>query len=283
LFTLLSICFLQESPVWLSKTGDRAGAQRVLDWIARKNGRQHDYQAQETEGASIVDRDASKSIGKPFASLLGIVVSRPLLYLTCVAAFNVLTANLVEHGSAYAEPRVFGRVTHSRMDAGWQLLVKYMTSIPVRIVILILGSLMTHKQQLILGLSFGYICGLLLFVWTGGMLERNGILSCLYFAGQYLPLLGNGLLFMSMLHMSVHIYPTVAATTGSGLIEGFGRLGSLSSPFLFELLGAWQNFYYLMISCSVVGLTLSVFLPEVLPTPEDAEAALPLASTGKQG
>jgi len=66
LLMLLSTCFLQESPVWLSKTGEHARAQRVLHWVARQNGHHYDHQAEETEGTSIADREASKTVANHF-------------------------------------------------------------------------------------------------------------------------------------------------------------------------------------------------------------------------
>jgi len=37
-FGTLSAFFLQESPIWLAKTGRCIGANAVLSWVARQNG-----------------------------------------------------------------------------------------------------------------------------------------------------------------------------------------------------------------------------------------------------
>jgi len=184
----------------------------------------------------------------------------------------------VEHGSAYAEPRVFGHATHARIEAGWQLLAKYTINVPVRICILLVAVGVSHKHQFIGGSFFGYILGLILFVWTGGMQQRSGLDSFLYFAGQYLPLWGNGFVILSAFHMSVEIYPTIAAATAAGIINAFGRLGSMIAPFVFECLHRWQTFYELMVVFSLMLLFLGSSLPAHIPTAEEGEAALPLTA-----
>jgi len=168
-------------------------------------------------------------------------------------------------------------MTHAQMEAGWQLFAKYTINVPVRIGILLAAVRISHKHQFIGGSLFGYILGLILFVWTGGMQQRSGWCSFLYFAGQYLPLLGNGFVSLSALHMSVEIYPTVATATSAGVINAFGRLGSIIAPFLFECLHQWQEFYYSMIVFSLMLLFLGILLPAKFPTAEEVEVVLPFA------
>mmetsp|Transcript_61062 Transcript_61062/g.109948 ORF Transcript_61062/g.109948 Transcript_61062/m.109948 type:complete len:472 (-) Transcript_61062:48-1463(-) len=257
---LMAFMHLRESPLFLASIGQHDSARQVLEWIKQQNGCDDvsvDYQISPT----CID-DHESGYQKPWAHQLNLIFSKPFAYCTCVLCLVTFTFNFVEYGSAYAEPMVL-QTTHANMPAAWQLFLKHAMSLPLRLGIAGISVLMSRKHILIVAL-LAMFCGVLFFATAGGLLHRSPFLTLVYYTGLYLPLAGCALACLAAYQLSVEIYPVVATATGSAFCVGFGRLGSIASPFLYELtreVGPWQNFYYLMAAVCLPAAAFSAFLP----------------------
>merc|ERR1719161_1331819 len=106
------------------------------------------------------------------------------------------------------------------------------------------------------------------FLWATWMMKKDSTSSSAEVCMQisfYLFKCLSGAIFTLMYLYSAEVYPTIARGTGSALCIGFGRLGAICSPPLFEWLdyvtGSYHAFFYFMMVLAVVTSALVFFLP----------------------
>lgn len=259
-FGTLAFFFLQESAVFLADKGQHARAKEVLEWMRDKNSSACTDLAYETDAPAGLEEQSKGRAPLPWRAQMSVIFGPRQVYSTLFICMGVFTVNLVEYGTAYAEPRVF-QGTHASLVAGLQLALKYLINIPLRVIVTCLVVVLGKKLSGILGFFFGNLVGLLLFAWMGSLEDRSSGLAFLYYLSQYLPLVGVAMTILVSYQFSVEAFPTSLRATGSGVAMAFSRIASIAAPYLFELVpGSWRNFYYILAGVSLFTGVLGLFI-----------------------
>jgi len=277
----LALAFLRESPVYLDNCGCHSEAKSVLEWVRLKNNASEAVEypstctADSEYGSTFTrmrSRTSSVEIGLTSVQVL---VGRHLAFSTAVLFLLCFTLNLIEYGTAYAEPTIFLLVS-SPSTPGRQLVTKYGTAAIVRTLMLVPTVLLGRRSSVKLGLASIFF-GLVIFVMMGS-LQAPGHpgLAFIYRCSLWLQVAGVSLVSVPLYILSVEIYPVALAATGSAISVGGGRIGSTVAPFLFESMKSWQHFYLLLAAMSALGLLLFSLLPDPQETKELADADLQL-------
>merc|ERR1712113_214717 len=81
-----------------------------------------------------------------------VIFRRRYFYSTLTLALASFVLNMVEYGTAFAEPQVLPQ-TSAELPAGIQLLVKYTINIPVRLGVTVLANMLSCRASLVLGFA----------------------------------------------------------------------------------------------------------------------------------
>jgi len=268
LLGFLALGNLYESAVFLDKAGRPLEAKQVLEWMRRMNSCHEDevdpgcfepLVTSEGTAANVDHTPGGTSLvmqhPQTLHEQLAMIFSRRLICNTVIICFSSFALNFNEYGIAYAEPRVLPDA-HGPMLPAWLLLLKYTVNIPVRLGVAVPAANLSRQKTLALGL-FASALGVLLFSGAIGH-GWTTMVATQYFAGQYLPLIGIALGWIGAYQLSVEIFPTAVAVTGSGLVIACGRLGAITAPYMFEYMhGGWKHFYMLMALLAGIAALLS--------------------------
>lgn len=257
---LLAAAFLRESPVYLAERGQHDRAKAILQWIKYKNSASHvevDYDSMSTGG------NEAPALGAPSMSVcrsIGFIFSPELVFSTVFLAIGVFTNNIIEYGTSYSEPRVFLE-TGATVPAGFQLGIKLCIAIVIQVANTCISMFLHPKFAFLLAYGFFMPAGLLILPWTGSVASRSGFMAFLYYLSHYLPVYGLAMALLTVTQFALDTYPTGVRSIGTGLTMGFGRIGAMVAPYLFNCLpGSWRNFYYLLTVVSVFTALLSIFV-----------------------
>lgn len=263
---------LHESPVFLAKVQRPTEAKEVIDWLSWMNSswftghRARNVPDNPTACLEPLVPSGSVTTARTSVreSFSVTIFKGHVLLCTLVLCFAYITLNFVEYGLAYGEPRILREaVSNNPMPGAWQLFTKHMGSVPVRIVVVLPAVWLGPKGSMVLGFSFMSI-GLLLFVWAASKSQWTAGTASAYYFGQALPGVGLIQAWIGAFQLPLDIYPAELAVTGSGLCIACGRVGSISAPYIFEIVygRGWQTYWnFMAASSAMAAVTCYVVLP----------------------
>ncbi|CAJ1366289.1 unnamed protein product [Effrenium voratum] len=281
---MLSMAYLNESPVFLALKGRTREACRVVESM----GRQNQSTPLSLDFKKPVSHRTDGSLLQQMSRQMAVVFSPRFLALRPASGFwrvsglagngteswsqgvslvimsVCFTLNMVYFGCLFAFPQVLPTLMHGQ--AASELLVGALWELPGLAMGLLLGISATRRTALKFYLT-GLTCAILCFVvGAHGHPEHERLMKALLFIGYYgikcLPNIG----FIVAYQMSAEIYPTEARSMGAGLALACGRLAAMSSPLIFEccleLTGTYLAFFLMMAALCVSNLYMIDFLPE---------------------
>lgn len=265
MFLVLALFMLEESPHFLMVNGRHSEAQRVLENFSKSNG--VDIQIDlSRSSASAAARQTSMSIRERLA----IVWGRHMFYSTVVLCACFFTWNFLFYGGLYAFPQALRDLELHSVNPAVNLMLGALMEAPGLFLGVVLGRYVSRKNCMLLYLLVVLMCTLIFSFSTAAVLDTSSpggswALESLVQIG----LLGNkvftsfGALIVSV--YAAEIYPTVARTTGIALGVGFGRLGSIVAPTVFDGLfvatGSYGAFFNFAAGLCAVNAVLVLFLP----------------------
>ncbi|CAJ1404310.1 unnamed protein product, partial [Effrenium voratum] len=257
---MLSMAYLNESPVFLALKGRTREACRVVESM----GRQNQSTPLSLDFKKPVSHRTDGSLLQQMSRQMAVVFSPRFLGVSLVIMSVCFTLNMVYFGCLFAFPQVLPTLMHGQ--AASELLVGALWELPGLAMGLLLGISATRRTALKFYLT-GLTCAILCFVvGAHGHPEHERLMKALLFIGYYgikcLPNIG----FIVAYQMSAEIYPTEARSMGAGLALACGRLAAMSSPLIFEccleLTGTYLAFFLMMAALCVSNLYMIDFLPE---------------------
>jgi len=259
---LVTVIFLQESPVYLAARGRHQEAEQVLDHMRTSNKADHisiKYHRKEE------DRAPAKRT--PQVSQFSIVFSEEYRGMVCVLCIISFTLNSFHYGGLYVQPQVMsGHRTTGALPAGVELIIGG----PADGFGLVLVLLVAKRMPRLLVMAFAMLMAAsvsICFGFAGQFQNRSLILEYVYqwgiFGYYWVPAVG----FVILWQLAVEIFPTTASATGCSIAMAAGRLGALSAPLVFEnvwsLFGKWNIYCYIIAFCcsGCYWLLMSVEFP----------------------
>jgi len=244
---LVTVLFLQESPIYLAAKGRHQEAEKVLDSMRTSN---------RAQGANIryhVRVDASLGIteartGNQFLTVFS-AKFRTMMLVLCVISF---TLNSFHFGGLYAQPQVMSGPTKGSMPAGVELIIGG----PADGLGLLVVPFVSKRIPRLLVMAFAMLMAAsvsICFGFAGQFQRRFLMLEYIYqfgvFGFYWVPAIG----FVILSQLSVEVFPITASATGCSIVMAVGRLGALSAPLLFEnsrhFFGNWNVYFYIMCCC----------------------------------
>lgn len=255
IFGLLALAFLQQSPLYLACCGRYQESRVVLESMRRDN-RAH---------AVSIDFKPHRVLcgGSGIPRQFRVVFGRELWVTSCIVMFSCFAWNLSYYGALYAFPQVMGEVEFGSSPAANLLLgaaveiIGILLSVPC---MLRLSRKLVMRVYLILT-ALGLFAFALGCSGVGGGLVAQGLLLFGYYGEKFTCTLG---VLVFYLYAS-EVYPTMARTTGTALCFAAGRVASMLSPLLYELMvEVFQRpelFFQFIAAINVVNLAIVSFLP----------------------
>lgn len=256
LIGIMATVFLPESPIFQAAKGEHSAALKGFRWIAIRNGKDHDI---DFEGPTA---RASSFTGPDLQEKLSIVFSKKYAFTTFAATYAAFCFNLTQYGALYANPQIFQRT--STIPPAWQMIL---SGLPGFVVLLFASTLLdkvSRKSACVAALSLLSLG--LMWVCVSGIHPppRSRFFESVFQMGAGAVTGGAAVGFTVIYQLSVEIYPTIAAGTGSAVVMGVGRIGAIIAPALFEHIQAvldWPDFYYLLAGLSAFGMVFLLLMP----------------------
>merc|ERR1719161_2329491 len=151
-------------------------------------------------------------------------------------------------------------------------------TIPWLLLSMSIAQWFSRRVTLLTAFSTGILV-LVAYVQIGSMPVRTPLMEsafhCVLALFSFVPSIG----FIALYQLAVEIYPTCASVTGGSIIIGWGRLGSLLTPIVFEMLNQgpddWRWFMYLVAAlCFSATMLLIAVNPSPLEEPWEATSLL---------
>jgi len=265
---VLAWLFLPESPVFLASVGENEAAVEGIKSMRRLNGieRGEKFRLPQTNLHMNVLKQMQTDntvMCIDFRGQLETIFSKKLWYVTVTAMFTAFSVNLVSYGDIYASPQVLGKT--SVLPAAWELVIKAIVSALWAFVAGAIAQIASREQVLLLTVA---VASTVCFAFAiGGSFPqpRPWPLMLLFQYGVNGSSVVGSLGYTVIYQFAAEIYPTTAASTGSGLIMGTGRLAAIAAPLLFEnivwLTGQWTVFYYFMGAVASIAVVFVAIMP----------------------
>jgi len=260
---ILSMSFLNESPLYLAASGEHVEARRVLLSMRSQNcGSTSDLDVSYRPVMQVA-QSSDESFLQKFRRQLRVVFGGSMRSATLVIMYSCFMLNMSYYGSLYAFPQVLPTLVEH--GAASELIVGALWELPGLALGVVLGFVTTRKTglkfYLVLFTSF-----IILFIVGANNHKRNSIMRSFAFLGYYGIKFTPNIGFVMIYQISAEAYPTEARTTGSALCLAAGRLASMSAPMLYETLHnmtrSFMLFFLLMAGMSLMNLYLVDIIPE---------------------
>jgi len=255
---VLSTAFLEESPVFLALQGRYDQAVEGFRAFARRNGNlisgSFELPPQEHESRHSLS----------LSGQLTVIFSQRLWLATIANAWAFFMMNNVLYGTMYANPQIFPKI--STLPAAYQTLLQ---GIPGAVAISLTGlvaDMISRRSTMIFSLAIIATSMALQCIAGGVPPPRSDLMETLFQCGTLSQPFGVSIGCTVLLQVAVEIYPPKSSAFGAGFIIGFGRLGGIIAPLLFDFLrlpqifGTWQAFYSLMGLGCLVAIFMWLFV-----------------------
>lgn len=250
---ILSLAFLQESPVYLACTGQRERAELAFAAMCIKNKR---------AGVNVcyTQPDCPTKILSA-REQIEVIYSPKFRSATIVAMFALLFVNVLLYGDMYAVVQVFPK--DGALTPAWQMTMKQVTNAGWCLLCTSIADAVPRKAAICTSMCIAVVACYAFAL--GGMdpVPRTVLFETFFQSGTCLVGMACGLGQIVLFQFSAEIYPPQAASAGSAVIIGAARIGCVSAPLLFEMLRnfseSWCTFHLLIGSCcAAVGVVVSI-------------------------
>lgn len=268
LFLPLS-CIVPESPRWLAIKGQQEEAKRVLEMIAKKNGKLDELPShwEVTTSNSGEDSKVKKSQG-----IRELIYHPYVLMLTLIQVYSWFVNSAVYYGLTMAASNLGGNVYLSTTLSG---LIEIPSCLIAVAIIDRLGRRLTLCGFMLVG---GVACLVIQFIPPSFVVYTTTLALCgkLSIASSFA---------ICYVH-SAEIFPTEIRNSGMGIVSVAARFGGIVSPFILMLGDVVPNLQFTALGAMtfIAGL-LNLKLPETMgqPMPESVADILALRSTSRGG
>lgn len=255
LLCVLSAAFLPESPVFLATKGYQIDAEREFRLFARRNGKT-------ISGTfALASRESMQTLS--VREQFKVIASQRYRYATFAAMYVCLCANITMYGTLYAGPQIFVKI--SAVPAAWQTM---MAVGPGGAAVILAGAVahrFSRKTPIMFALIIGASCLVATCIGGSRPPPRAWYFEGLFQYGNLIGSCGVAILFTVLFQLAVEMYPATSAATGASLVIGFGRVGAMIAPSLFDLMtkefASWQAFYYFLAALNALGIVIWAFVP----------------------
>eukprot|EP00747_Dinoflagellata_sp_TGD_P125351 gnl/TRDRNA2_/TRDRNA2_174148_c0_seq4.p1 gnl/TRDRNA2_/TRDRNA2_174148_c0~~gnl/TRDRNA2_/TRDRNA2_174148_c0_seq4.p1 ORF type:complete len:498 (-),score=27.90 gnl/TRDRNA2_/TRDRNA2_174148_c0_seq4:169-1662(-) len=260
-FAALAWFWLLESVHFLNRTSSRVHVINQLEQMRSWNMRlEIDVQTWSTH-----EQEQGRDPG------WGMLWSRNLRLTTVTLCLSTLMLNYVYYGQMYALPQVL-RGVHLGFPPSGVLMIAVAVEIAGCGIGVILGRLATRKGIFVICWISAAICQATFVVAHGFLPEEEKDVRLKHVGLMVVALLSLcatrmllAILFLFVYLYSAEVYPTSCRASGSAIAAAFGRLGSISCPFIFEAsyqaTGGYLVFFLLGVLVSVVIAIMFAILP----------------------
>lgn len=277
LFWVAAGLFLRESPAFLALR-DPGAAREVLGAMRRANGAEHvslEFTPPAAAGRAAAAREGSAAAAA--AAQLRALVGPQLRWTTAALCFICLAYNLTIYGAFFALPQLLPGL-HVGVSAAAALAIGALVEIPFDFIGVAVGMAVSRKRALSSSL-FGVAVSLLLFAGGGdGLAFRLG-----YVGLKGLPQVSSLVLYV----FAAESYPVAVRATGTALVMGFGRLGAILSPLVYEWMardgGGHSSFFILAACLTLASVAALAPLSETLTRAEGQDATGKAEEEGEEG
>jgi len=245
---VLTCLTIPESLRFLDIRNRRQEAVAVLDRMRALNGKHHVDIENWTTGELAVDEGLAQ------------VWSKRLWFTTLTLCFSAVLLNYAQYGLTYAMPQILPEAALGITPAATLLIVHLMT-IPSAIITYLFGSSVSRKSVLmfyLLSLSASIIV-FAVCIDDGGQAREGAHPMVTQLALQAIAIsLGIGWVFTYM--YASEVFPTSCRASGVGMVMSCGRIGSIITPFGYELFGTMM-FFRIIVVMAVINIGMVAMLP----------------------
>jgi len=260
-FWLLSLCLLEESPVFLASVGERQAALEGLRRMARQNGcteTVEDYNDLEANPPStLIER-------------LSVIFSPRFVKWTFTVIFANFCLSAYTSGIMYAAPQVLNEVGSLR--AGAQTLGVTTLSLVWPLVTAPIAQVLPRNRAMCLAATIGAL-GCTFFSFCGQWTPPRAVpLEIGFQAGLNMPPICMGLGVMAIQQFSVETYPTTASSTAASVVQLGALAGYIMAPLGFEefhrVCGHWSAFFVVLVVAFICAAGATALLKPLPPREE---------------
>jgi len=261
-FGIVAMIFLHQSPTYLALHGREDDARTVLESMSYDNSLPGDTPVSFRPAPAAETDGSTETVVWQF----GAIFSRYMVSSTTILMWSTFVLNVAYYGALYAFPQVLPEISISNLSAGVELLLGAVWEILGNIMACILGMCFLRKPVMKLYLCLQAVSFLLFVVGaTVATRHRNLGVQIIFYLGYFGIKVFVAIGFIIVYLYASEIYPTEMRMTGTAVILGCGRLGSMLAPLVFENLRQWtgtfQTFFYIIAALSAVNFLLVGFLP----------------------
>ena len=235
-----------ESPYWLSSNKEFDKAEKVLQRIAKINGK--DVSVSLTKEYEMNNKKKHYSYFHLFNCL-------KVFLLTTLQSYLWLGVGLVYYAIALESSNLGGSLYTN-------FILSSLADLPGYCITLVTSIYIGRKKVICFN-----------FLFTGSILVAIGLIPETYTTARVaLAILGrmfSSVVFNTIFLWTFEIYPTVVRSQGMNICQMFSRAGSTAAPFLTSVL---QDIdpklpYFIMAGLAILGAFCSLFLPETILKP----------------
>lgn len=257
---VLSYFVLVESPSYLALHNREAEAERVLARLRDENGVSNDVAvrfrkpARATEEGTLLGR-------------LSVVFGRHYIVPTSVLGLSCICMNIVYYNGLYGVAQLLPQM-ELKLNAATNLMVGALMEVVGGLVAIALAGVLSKKTLMISSFLVMAACTLGLSCFASMAMRAGhalpGWVELLLQMSLFLYKITPALVYPVVCTYACEVYPTVARTTGSGVVLACGRVGAILCPLLHEALGDYtgghEAFFYLLVTMSVACAAASLLL-----------------------
>ncbi|XP_068240906.1 solute carrier family 22 member 15-like isoform X2 [Palaemon carinicauda] len=262
-------CLVPESPRWLVVAGQQVEAKKVLELIAKKNGKLDELPShwEVTTSSGGEDSKVKNSQG-----MRNFIHHPYVLMLTLIQIYSWFVNSAVYYGLTMAASNLGGNVYLSTTLSG---LIEIPSCLIAVAIIDRLGRRLTLSGFMLIGGAACLCIQLIppsLVVYTTSLALFGKLSIASSFAVCYVH--------------SAEIFPTPIRNSGMGIVSVAARIGGIVSPFILMLGDVFPNLQFTALGAmTFVSGLLNLKLPETMgqPMPESVADILALRNTTKGG
>jgi MFS family permease len=285
---VISYFFLTESPSYLAVNGRHDEARQIVRQLYLQNGHP-DESIPKDFSPPKVGLEIDSGI-RGVLNRLDVILGPSLLFTTIVTGFSCFCLNILFYGGLYSFPQMLPEMKTGLSPAA-SLMLAACQEIPGNVFGILVGVNLTRK----LGIQcylLGSMLSVALFTFAAnqslsGKGEMTFQLEVLLQVGLQASKAFVAVGFMIVYCYATEIYPTSVRGSGTSLCLSIGRIGSITSPLIYEWLTAFSGnklaFLYFMMGCCAINIVLISFLTietSGKPLKDDDDETTPLKARG---
>jgi len=232
--------FIPESPRWLVMKGRHKEAVEILKQAAKTNGKQIPDDAEllemtqsleateEVETAEAIEISTTEKIKDAFSEIVTLFATPQMRKRTVVIFFSWMVVAMVYYGLSFNTKNIGGDIYVNNFISGFAEVVACVVIIPA---LSRYGRVKIYSGTFILG---GISCiGVALVLWCAEKGSMVALITTLAMLGKFLIA---GTFALAYLY-TAELFPTPVRNVAVGGASTFARIGSMSAPYIVDILG----------------------------------------------